>query len=273
VIRPVQNRADLLEALERVRRAGAGPVTNWFATPGRIDQWIGRNSLSCLQGDRALLILRRDRGFRRIYHSAVDLEALSAVLRSFSGLLNASDVVIVDLVGRPLELEPVTGIYRESGFSDHNCLVRMTRTAAPEVVAEVEPDVAFAGPADVETVAAFLCRLLDPHTDQIPDEDEIREAVARGNLIMVRRDDSVGGLLLFETVGVTSHLRYWYVDDTARNQGIGARLIRRFFRLTHRSRRWIVWVVGDNSDAITKYHHYRFRPDALVDRIMIRRRQ
>jgi len=271
VIQPVQNRADLLEALEQVRRAGAGPATNWFATPERIGHWIGRNSLSCLQGDRALLILRRDRGFHRVYHFAADLEALSAVLRSFSGLLNASDVLVADLVGRPLDLEPVTGIYRDSGFSDHNCLVRMTRIAASEVV-EVEPDVAFAGPADVESAAAFLCRLLDPLTDQIPDEDEIREAIARGNLIVVRRGNSVGGLLLFETVGVTSHLRYWYVDDTARSQGIGARLIRQFFRLTGSSRRWILWVVSDNSDAIAKYRHYGFRPDALVDRIMIRRR-
>ncbi|MGD0047985.1 MAG: GNAT family N-acetyltransferase [Bryobacteraceae bacterium] len=272
MIQPVQNRADLLEALEQVRRAGAGPATNWFATPERIERWIGRNSLFCLPGDRALLILRRDRGFHRVYHSAADLEALSAVLRSLSGPLNAEDVLIADLVGRPQDLEPVIGIYRENGFSEHNCLVRMTRTAAPEEVAEIEPDVEFAGPADVESVVAFLCHLLDPYTDQIPDEDEIREAVALGKLVMVRRDDSLGGLLLFETVGVTSHLRYWYVDDTVRNRGIGARLIRHFFRLTRSSRRWILWVASDNSDAIAKYRHYGFRPDALVDRIMIGRR-
>jgi ribosomal protein S18 acetylase RimI-like enzyme len=271
VIQPVRNRADLLEALERVRRAGAAPVTNWFATPERIDYWIGGGSLCCLEGERGLLILRRDRGFHRIYHSAADLEALSAVLRSSSGELAVKGVLTADLIGRPPDLEPVAGVYRENGFADHNRLIRMIRMAAPEEFAESGPDVAFAGPADVEAVAAFLGGLLDPYTDQIPNEDEIREAASRRNIILVRRGESVGGLLLFETTGVTSHLRYWYVDGGARNQGIGARLIRRFFRLSSGGKRVILWVAGDNSDAIAKYRHYGFRPETLVDRIMIRR--
>src|ERR1035441_1492305 len=153
VIQPVLNKADLLEALERVRRAGA--VTNWFATPQRIDYWIARQSLSFLEGESALLILRRDRGFHRVYHSAADLEALSSLLGSFRGELASDGVLTADLVGRPLELEPVAAVYRESGFTDHNCLVRMVRMADPEEVADSEPDVVFAGPADVAAVAAF----------------------------------------------------------------------------------------------------------------------
>jgi ribosomal protein S18 acetylase RimI-like enzyme len=272
VIQPVRNRADLLDALERVRRSGGAPVTNWFATPERIDYWIGRNSLSLAQDERAMLILRRDRGFHRVYHSAADLAALSALLRSAIGEPAANGILTVDLVGRPQDLEPVAGIYRENGFADHQCLVRMIRMAAAEKVAEPEEAVEFARSADIAAVAAFLGRLLDPYADQIPDEDEIREAVSRGNLILVRRGDSVGGLLLFEPMGLTSHLRYWYVDDGARNQGIGARLIRQYFHLCNGSRRFILWVVRDNADAIAKYRHYGFREDTLVDRIMIRRR-
>jgi len=271
LIQPVQSRAALQDALELVRRAGAGPVTNWFATPERIDYWIDRNSLTLLQDAQALLILRRDRGFHRIYHSAADLQALSAVLRSSIGEFPASTVFTTDLIGRPPDLESVAGVYRESGFADHNCLVRMIRIAAPTEVEESQPDVEFAGPADIAAVGAFLGRLLDPYTDQIPDEEEIREATDRRNILLVRHGESVSGLLLFEAMGLTSHLRYWYVDDAARNKGIGARLIRRFFRLSAGSKRLILWVVGDNADAIAKYRHYGFRPDTLVDRIMIRR--
>jgi ribosomal protein S18 acetylase RimI-like enzyme len=271
LIERVQNRSALLEALERVRSADAGPVTNWFATPERIDYWIASNSLALLQGERALLMLRRDRGFQRLYHSAADLDALSAVLQYSSGELAVSGVLTTDLIGRPLEVDPVARIYRDSGFTDHNCLVRMIRMASPEEVAEPESDVEFAEATDVAAVVDFLGRLLDPYTDQIPDENEIREASARQNIILVRRGESVSGLLLFETMGLTSHLRYWYVDGSARNQGIGARLMRQYFRLSMGSKRVILWVVGDNSDAISKYRHYGFRPEMLVDRILIRR--
>jgi ribosomal protein S18 acetylase RimI-like enzyme len=270
-INPVQNRADLLGALDRVRRAGTAPSTNWFATPDRIDQWIGRNGLSMLPGERALLILRRDHGFHRVYHAAADLDSLSAVLRSASEELAAHGLLTADLIGRPLDLEPITAIYRESGFADHNCLVRMIRLAPPDAIADSEPDVEFAAPADAASISVFLNRLLDPYTDQIPDEDELREAAARRNLILIRNGPSVGGMLLFETTGLTSHLRYWYVDDSARNRGIGARLIRQFFRVCGGSKRLILWVVRDNSDAIAKYRHYGFQPETLVDRIMIRR--
>jgi GNAT superfamily N-acetyltransferase len=273
VIQPVRNKADLLDALESVRRAGAGAVTNWFASPERIDRWIDRNSLSLLPHERALLILRRDRGFHRVYHFAADLTALSAALRSPSAEFAAIGVLTTDIIGRPADLEPVAAIYREYGFADHQCLVRLNRMAlVVEEIAECEPDVPFAGPSDVAAVAAFLGRLLDPYTDQIPDEDEIREAAVRGNLILVRQGESVGGVLLFETMGLTSHLRYWHVDGAARNQGIGARLMRRYFGLCRGSGRFILWVVRDNADAIAKYHHYGFREDTLVDRIMIRRR-
>lgn len=271
MIQPVRNRANLLEALERVRRLGAAPVTNWFAASERIDYWIGRDSLTYLPGANALLILRRDRGFHRVYHFAADLAALSAVLLSASGELSAHGVLTADLIGQPLDLEPGAAIYRENGFADHNALIRMVRLAPPQEVTESNPEVEFAGPADVASIAAFLGRLLDPYTDQIPDDDEIREAASRRNIILVRHGESLGGALFFETTGLTSHLRYWYVDGAARNQGIGALLIRRFFHLSSGSRRLILWVVRDNVDAIARYRHYGFRPDTLVDRIMIRR--
>lgn len=268
---PVRSRAELMDALEQVRRVGRTPLTNWFAAPERIDSWIGRESLSFMQGERAMLILRRDAGFYRVYHFAADFEALAAVLGSPSWEHTANRVLTADLIGRPPDLDRVAMIYRESGFADHNLLVRMIRMATPEEVAASESDVEFARPADVVAVAAFLDRHLDPYTDQIPDEGEIRRAIAHASLILVRRGESVAGLLLFESIGLTSHLRYWYVDDEARNQGIGARLIRRFFRLCSGSKRLILWVVSENADAIAKYRYYGFRPELLVDRIMIRR--
>jgi len=246
-------------------------MTNWFAAPERVDEWIARGSLATLQGERAVLIFRRDNGFWRVYHVAADMVALSQILSEVCGGHEINGVLTTDLVGRATDLEGVAGIYRERGFSDHNCLIRMSRAIPAQSVEGCTEGVVFASPEDVEEASAFLRRLLDPYTDQIPEEAEIREAAVRRNLLLVRHRKALGGLLLFETVGITSHLRYWYVDDGARNQGIGARLMHRFLSLTQASKRLILWVVRDNHDAIEKYRHYGFQPEALVDRIMIRR--
>jgi ribosomal protein S18 acetylase RimI-like enzyme len=225
-----------------------------------------------LQSERALLILRRDCGFHRVYHAATDLDTLSAMLRRSGEELAAIGVLTADIIGRDLDVEPIASVYRdEGGFADYNRLLRMTRIAVPEDVTDTESPVEFAEDVDVAAIVSFLERLLDPYTDQIPDENELREASARRNIILARRGKSIGGMLLFETKGLTSHLRYWYVDENARNQGIGARLIRQFFCLSRYSKRVILWVVSKNLDAISKYRHYGFLPDALVDRIMIRR--
>jgi GNAT superfamily N-acetyltransferase len=271
LIKSVWDGAYLSEALDRIRASGAAPVTNLFARPEKIESWIARGSLSLLQSEGALLLLRQDHGFKRIYHCAAHLEALDAALHSAVAGLATSGEMTVDLVGRSADLEPVVSIYRRNNFSDHNQLIRMVSNFIPEEVPQSEPEVEFAEAEDTAAVAAFLGRLLDPYTDQIPDENEIREAAVNRNILLARRGEAVVGLLHFEIAGLTSHVRYWYVDSSARNQGIGGGLIRQYFRLSAGSKRLILWVVGDNSDSIAKYSHYGFRPDTLVDRIMIRR--
>jgi len=269
--KPVRDSACLWEALDRVRSSDAAPFTNLFAVPEKIESWIARGSLSLWQSEGALLLLRQDHGLKRIYHYAAHLEALDAALHSSAADPAASGVLTVDLVGRSTDLEPVASIYRRSGFSDHNLLIRMVSNLIPEPATQSEPGVEFAEAADTAAAAAFLDSLLDPYTDQIPDENEIREAAVNRNILLAWRGEAVVGLLHFELAGLTSHLRYWYVDSSARNRGLGRGLIREYFRLSAGSKRLILWVVGDNSDSIAKYSHYGFRPDTLVDRIMIRR--
>jgi len=132
-----------------------------------------------------------------------------------------------------------------------------------------DPEVAVAAAQDAPGVHAFLCGLLDPLVDQVPEPDEVRAAAERRNILVVRRGGEIGGVLVFETAGVTAILRYWYCGPRFRRQGIGARLIETFFYLRRAGRRIVVWVVDDNFDAIAKYRRYGFFQEGLVDRIMI----
>jgi len=99
----------------------------------------------------------------------------------------------------------------------------------------------------------------------------VLHAALAGNILLVRCRDELGGVLWFETTGLTSHLRYWYVNPALRNRGPARALSAAIFRHCAACRRFILWVIADNDDGIAKYEHYGYRRESLVDRIMINR--
>ena len=269
--RPLTRKSDLLNAIQSAGCEASGAITNWFASPDRVQYWIDRDVLSIIEFPRGILIFRRDRDFHHICHVAADHEALSVALASLDSVIAFGDVLTSDIVGRPEDVQAIAGIYKDHGFHEHNFLFRMVRSSGFERVEDPrDPEVVFGEAGDVDPIYGFFDRLLDRFTDQISELDEIREAVARHNVILIRRGQGLGGVLLFETTGLTSVLRYWYVNPEYRDQRIGGRLIKTFFYLCRASKRIILWVVSDNTDGIAKYGHYGFTPENLVDRIVIK---
>ena len=219
-----------------------------------------------LIGEGAVLLLRADRDFQRVYHVAESQAALGAAL----GMLPPSGYV-TDLVGNADGLEAVRATYARSGFEAYGFLQRMSRANAGEPCPG--GDVLVATAADAAETHAFLERLLDPLVEQIPTVDELRQEAAAGHLLLVRREGAILGMLMFALKGVTGHLRFWHVDDTARGEGVGRRLLAGFFERCARARRLVLWVVGDNDRSIAIYRHYGFSPDGLLDQVMIQRRE
>ena len=164
-------------------------------------------------------------------------------------------------------MEALAAVYRAHGFRDYMTLVRMVRMGAPALDGD---DAEVATADDVPAIGSFLDGILDRYYDQIPEPGEVLDAVQAGNLLVVRRGGEVGGVLWSETTGLTTHLRYWYVHPQFVNQGIGARLIRTYFRRAAACRRFILWVIANNADSIARYEHYGFRRENLVDRIMMK---
>ena len=66
----------------------------------------------------------------------------------------------------------------------------------------------------------------------------------------------------------TSVIRYWFVSDKCRDQGVGSKLMKTFFNQHSTVKRTLLWVITSNKNAITRYKHYGFMPDALVDQVM-----
>jgi len=251
----------MIPALERIRRVS----TNFFAAPEQLQGWA---SLSWVETPDCLLIFRRSSDFHRVYHVAESIEALSGALASNPF---PKGPLVSDLVGRQQEIESAARAYEACGFRRYTTLIRMVRIVDDSLPCGDHADVTFAEPADIPSIRAFLIKLLDRFADQIPEEDELESAVARQNILIVRQADELGGLLIFDQTGLTITLRYWYVNPLFRGRGIGARLMKTFFRINRSSRRIVLWVVGDNTGSIEKYQHYGFQRESLMDQIMIRK--
>ena len=263
--------ADVFAAIARVKQNAAQFTTSFFASPEQTQGWLDEGVLSCVESAGCLLLLRRDRDFQHVCHVAGGLEALSAALASLADFAGGRAACTADLIGQPDQIAPVAGVYQQHGFQTQTTLFRMFRLADSAVTAyEPDPEVVFAEPADVPMIGAFFDRLLNRFVDQIPDRGQLLASAERRAVLLVRRGAEPGGVLLFQNAGFTTLLRYWYVHECNRNEGIGGRLIKTFFHLSAGSRRILLWVIADNTDAIAKYQHYGFARENLVDRIMFR---
>lgn len=269
MIESVADPAALTRAIARVPRIGQGHTSSFFANRERVAEWMRQGALSMLQTEGALLVLRRDRDFVRVYHVAAEPSALEHAL---SELAQASQegAYVSDLVGHPDQLVPIMDTYRGAGFMKHGQLIRLQRINAGENAAIIPEGVRPAGAEDLSALQDMLERQLDPWMEKIPDAKELREKIDSGAALVAAQGSGIAGCLLYETIGVSTILRYWHMDLHLRNRGIGSRLMRNFLHRCAASRRILLWVIAGNTDAIDKYHHYGFREDGLVDNIMVR---
>jgi ribosomal protein S18 acetylase RimI-like enzyme len=261
---------EVLRAVGRIRSGGRESTTNVFASIDQLRRWMDRGTLEWECGGDALLIYRRDRDFYHLYHAAVSPSALTRALRMLQ-TDHATKVLTSDLVGRESDVSAVADVYASCGFRCHSELMRMARVGGERLPEEeTDPEVHCAEASDAPAIVAFMERLLDRFAEQIPDEDEIRSEAAKRNVLIVRRGADLGGVLIVAPQGRTATLRYWWVNERFRDQGIGARLIRTMFGLCREMDRIILWVIADNTNAIRRYEHYGFRRDGLVDVIMLK---
>jgi hypothetical protein len=97
------------------------------------------------------------------------------------------------------------------------------------------------------------------------------DAAAERKVLVIRSGNAIAGQLFFEATGQSSLLRHWLVDSAHRDQRVGARLMRRYFAECTDVRRFVLWVISDNVNAIDRYRHYGYERDGLIDQVLIRR--
>ena len=254
--------------MQVAKRAGRF-VTNLFPTEAKLQRWVDQQELTIEAGLESFVLLRRDRDFHHLYYYASGFDALD---RALSELVPKTALpLVVDLVNREVELAEPMAAFVKRGFRPHARLLRLARVVGGPSVVSALPEVQLAQEADAEQALIMLEASFDRYAEQLPDSHEIISAIANHSILVVCDGTQITGLLYFERTGLTSTVRYWLVDPAHRDRKVGARLMRSYFAGCPGVRRFILWVLAANENAINRYEHYGYSPDGLCDQVMMLR--
>lgn len=267
---PIHDFAAIHEAMHRVKKNSEVVKTNFYALPAKAQPWMTRNELFLFMPiEHCFLLLRRDRTFWHLYFYSASIECLGASIHLLSSA--AKETIVTDLLGRQADVEPLIDQFRYLGFQNRTTLHRMTRIVeSPYWSADKAAGAGLATASDPLLILEILERSFDSYSEQIPPIDEIKAMVDGGNVLTVCKEENITGLLFFEVAGYTSILLRWWVAEAYRGYGIGSRLMHAYFEKCPNVKRFMLWVITTNEEAITRYCHYDYQEDGLVDQVMIK---
>jgi ribosomal protein S18 acetylase RimI-like enzyme len=264
---PVATAAQVFEAIQRAKTGAADFNTNFFPVEKRLQEWIARKELAWEMKAGTAFFLRRDRDFWHLYYAAPTPSALQMELTGLAAL--KTEKMVLDLVGKESGLAETLGVWERAGFRRYTRLFRMVRMAAELPGTEHPIEIGFAESAEGSQLLELIEEQFDPYGEQIPLRYELESAIAQDQILVARRAGVVAGLLFFETQGVSSTLRFWTVATKFQSLKLGSALMRRYFSTQTGVKRFVLWVAANNANAVQKYEHYGYKPDGLVDYVLV----
>ena len=265
---PVRTLAEVFDAIQQAKTGAPDFRTNFFPVQSKLQSWIDQGGLTSHRRNGATFFFKKDRDFRHFYFCAADLPALRREIPLLDEF--KTEPMVTDVVGHGPALEELLAALRSSGFRNYTKLQRMMRPATQNEASPTSHtvEVIEAGPSDSRAVLNLIESAFDRYGEQLPSPDEIQSAIDARQILMVKRDGAIAGLLFFETQGVSSAVRFWVVAEKFRALRVGSALMLHYLNLHPAVRRFTLWVNTANNNAIRKYEHYGYKPDGLVDHIL-----
>lgn len=255
------------ETLSNGKVLGQKSETNLFLSQDRLEKYAIQNKIWGVCDTGAALLLRRDRDFFHLYGTYSNVDRFEQLLNE----LDNKETYVADLVGRNGSQLIQESSFQNCGFEIHRKLKRIARL--PSVI-DLPPHTQKIEVLDQNfstQVLDHLERFFDRFSEQIPELEDIQQAISEGQILGILRDSYLAAFLYYETDKKISNLRYWFVHPDFRDEKVGGYLIRQYLHNLGISKVSRLWVVEDNVNAIKRYEHYGYEEDSLVDRVLIRR--
>ncbi len=153
-------------------------------------------------------------------------------------------------------------------FTQYVSLTRMSCIKNPSQ--QITPQLSwFAELSDVYEVEKIIYENMNPLCEQIPDIEEIANAVYNRKILVARQNLEIAAILFFERTGVSSTLRFWAVRKKYQGQGFGKMIYERYVAINADAQRLLLWVRDDNLKVKQIYRHYGMNFDDLHDSVWV----
>jgi ribosomal protein S18 acetylase RimI-like enzyme len=259
---------EMMLGIKSVRDFKEEYYTNFFPNKEQIELWINKSIFYKIDiCDGVVFFIKKNKGFNSLYFVAKSKESLNNAIKDSSSLL-AEASTIIDLIGKGNELSLVKDIFKNNNFLEYTSLTRMSRDINEDEISKNDTSINLANTTDVQEIKLLLDTYFDRLSEQIPFEEEILKWIQSDHILVKRENNVIVGFLIFDLIGVTSYLRYWFVHPDHRDKKIGSALLNQYFYLSNGCKKQIFWVINDNENAIKRYRHYGFEMEVLNDIIL-----
>jgi ribosomal protein S18 acetylase RimI-like enzyme len=260
----------ILDLIKRVKDSKKGFLTNFYLDIPKTDLWIKMNLVFYDVIGESIFLYRKNQGFINLYYITSNLDVLSKDLKKFLAE-NSDELYVVDIIGKTCDCQNIKNVFIENNYYQYTSLVRMSKINFGNYSSDKDSKfISYAVLSKGLKIYELLQNYFNHYAEQLPLIEEINSWIANNGILIYSNDYStIQGFIVFEIIGQTSYLRYWFVHPDHRDKKIGSALLYSFLAEGNNSKRQLFWVIESNDNAIKRYEHYGFKKERLVDFIMI----
>lgn len=256
------------DEIKRIRDQKKGYFTNLYLDLEKFNLWIQLDLLFYLTSDESIIFIRKNSSFFNVYYCTSSIEGLNKLIVSLNKQ-HCDKIFIFDIIGQHDSLSETINVFNNHGFSNYTLLNRMSRLNGSVNEYVENNSIRIATPTDLINIKTLLFQYFDEYAEQLPLDEELIAWIRKEHILLYVENEQIIGFVIYDIIGITSYLRYWFVHPLHRNKKVGSNLLRRFFYESRTTKRQLFWVIKSNENAIIRYQHYGFIKENLVDFVLI----
>ena len=248
----ISNFLEVQDSVKFIKNLKKGFITNFYTEADRIIKWIDNTQLYKVTYGDSVFFVKTEIEFNHLFFCSVSAEELNNSLSKLKEITNNS-LLVVAFIGNELDIQSIVNTFKRCGFFLYTKLNRMHRNT---IKYEFINDLYIPKNATISQTKVIFDLLqfhFDPIAEQLPSLKETEDWINKQHLKIIEEDEEILGFVIFDLIGYTSYLRYWFVHPKHRNKKIGSILLNEFFKKSIETKRQIFWVIGTNENAIKRY--------------------